>query len=141
MAEFKIEPLGATEFFGNFDFGIYKTKDSEGDECYKLKDWQGANLGNIEDDELDLIGAVDRLEIYYNDYIIEPLDFYLKEHLDNEKYKGVHYMLYCDSYENILKELIELNDEKLYGDMLYLYYICNPDKLIDDVEANDYENA
>lgn len=53
--------------------------------CWKLIDLQGANLGNIEDDEFnvgDYDGMIDRLEIYWHDY-----GFYFKNELKNCEYE------------------------------------------------------
>ena len=137
---FKIEPMNATEFFSYFDFGIYKAISKEGEVVYKLDDWQGANLGNIENDELDLIGAVDRLDpMYYDDYIINGLNDYLYHmHLENNQYDKAYECTHHNrSYKELLNALFELDDEELYGDTIFLYYIINPDKLIDDVKFKE----
>ncbi len=45
------------------------------DNCFKLHDLQGGNLGNIEGDKFDnLSDIIARLDIYHEDYIYNPLE-------------------------------------------------------------------
>lgn len=142
----KPDKLTASEFFDSFDFTIYKTQNEDGEEVYKLRDNQGANLGDIEDDELDLVGAVDRLDpMYYDDYILRPLEEETYELSQTDsKYDNLYSLLHHNhSYEEILDELVKLNDEEnLNAYITLIYYIVHPDELVDDVLTDEelFEN-
>jgi hypothetical protein len=63
-----------------------------------LYDTQHANLGNIEGDEFTTFPQVlDRLEIYFNDYIVEPIC----DHMGIEDYKD---------WEDLLNQVRHLRD-------------------------------
>ena len=54
------------------EFSLATKTNDNGDRVFVLYDFQGANLGNIENEEFYTLGAVlDRLDIYHRDYI-EP---------------------------------------------------------------------
>lgn len=58
------------EFLDVFDFSYDTTRDREGNRVYQLIDNQGANLGDIQDEDFYSIAQItDRLDIYYHDYI------------------------------------------------------------------------
>lgn len=121
-------PMSATDFFDSFDFTIYKSTDEDGDPCYKLRDNQGANLGDIEDDTFSSISdAVDRLDIYYEDYIINDLSEIAPE------LSGLHSGNYEDVF-NKIKDMDKTADgHSLRGHKALLYYILHPEQLKDDV--------
>ena len=59
----------------DMDFKLIKQPEVEGIQYYSLEDLQGANLGKIEKDRFDNTAAMlDRLDIYYNDYILDDLN-------------------------------------------------------------------
>lgn len=119
--------MTATEFFDYFDFSIYKSINCDGDICYKLKDNQYANLGDIESDEfVSIEWAVNRLDMYYNDYIIRDLEDLRPE----IELRG--------NYENIYNTIKDIEDNYLEYHKTLLYYILNPNKIIDNVEFERY---
>lgn len=142
--DFKPYLMTLREFLNEFDFDVYKSKDDNGEVTYKLRDTQGANLGDIESESFyDIDSIVDRLDIYYNDYIISDVEDNLKDLASHsagydilDKWNESH------SYKDMYDYLIELQAK--YPDAsispLYLnllYYIINPDKLVDDAEFED----
>ena len=63
-----------SEFLNEFDFGYETSRDREGTKVYRLIDNQCANLGGIEDEDFySIMQIVDRLDIYYHDYIYEDI--------------------------------------------------------------------
>lgn len=63
------------EFLQEFDFGYHLVENEEHKIVIKLDDMQGANLGGIEDEEFSCIdGVIERLDIYYQDYIFRDID-------------------------------------------------------------------
>lgn len=121
-------PMSATDFFDSFDFTIYKSTDEDGDPCYKLRDKQGANLGDIEDDTFQSISdAVNRLDMYYEDYIINDLSEIAPE------LSGLHSGNYEDVF-NKIKDMDKTADgHSVRGHKALLYYILHPEQLKDDV--------
>jgi hypothetical protein len=108
-----IPKMTVTEFLNAFDFD-YETGYSDEFEkpCWKLIDLQGANLGGIEDDEFfGIDGIVDRLDIYYDDYLLD----------ENES---------SDDYNELLDEMI--NADPSAWQIPYIYYVLHPDELIVD---------
>lgn len=62
------------EFLAGFDFSYETDRDREGSKVFRLIDNQGANLGGIEEEDFYSIEQiVDRLDIYYHDYIYEDI--------------------------------------------------------------------
>lgn len=58
------------DFLDLIEFSLIKINHN----TWKLRDHQEANLGNIESEEFfSTMQIIDRLDIYINDYIIEPL--------------------------------------------------------------------
>lgn len=118
----KLIEMNLAEFLDYFDFSYKKIKndfvdpenDDEG-EVYALIDNQHANLGGIEEERFSTIEAiVDRLDIYYNDYIYRDLE----EEFDLD-----------GTAEELFKALEEINDDRQAGHYSFLYYIINPTKL------------
>ena len=72
------------------EFTIEKNATGEdGKPCWKLVDEQGANLGNIEEDEFeigDYNGMIDRLDIYWRDYGYLFETEFTKEEIENFKF-------------------------------------------------------
>ena len=77
------------EFFVNeilslYEFEVYISEWSDnevesqynrGQKVFKVKDLQGGNLWNIENDEFkSFADIIDRMECYHNDYIYEDID-------------------------------------------------------------------
>lgn len=57
-----------------YEFSLYTEKNKDQELVFKLEDCQWWNLWNIESDEFyNLSQVIDRLDIYHNDYIYEPL--------------------------------------------------------------------
>ena len=140
-----IEPLTLKEFLHEFDFDVYKMKNANGETIYKLVDDQGANLGNIESEEFHSVDdIVDRLDIYYNDYLIEDVEFQLDDlatRVGDDKIVNDWHNL--SSYKDIYDYLVDVQEKYCQEDdspedftyrIEYLYYITNPDKLVDDAE-------
>ena len=104
--------MTVTEFLNEFDFDyeVEQSKEFDGS-CYKLVDLQGAYLGDIGDDEFfDIETMVDRLDIYYDDYLM------LGE--------------WVADWNDALKDISE-NDPRDWR-IPYIYYILHADKLIVD---------
>ena len=78
----------------DMDFKLIKQPEVEGIQYYSLEDLQGANLGQIEKDRFNNTTAMlDRLDIYYNNYILDDL---------NEIYDLPD--VYSKSFEELLEE-------------------------------------
>lgn len=78
----------------DMDFKLIKQPEVEGIQYYSLEDLQGANLGKIEKDRFNNTTAMlDRLDIYYNNYILDDL---------NEIYDLPD--VYSKSFEELLEE-------------------------------------
>lgn len=68
------------DFLDMIEFKLIKDKDEEGKDCYHLIDLQGADLGNISEEEYyDADGVIDRMEIYEEDYIINDIAYLLDD--------------------------------------------------------------
>ena len=62
------------DFLDMIEFKLIKDKDEEGKDCYHLIDLQGADLGNISEEEYySADEIIDRMEIYEEDYIINDI--------------------------------------------------------------------
>ena len=109
----QIPEMTVTEFLNAFDFDYEVGYSEEFDEpCYKLIDLQGANFGDIDEDEFtSIVGIVDRLEIYYDDYLL----------YEDES---------SDDYNVLLDEMIKTDPDA--WQIPYIYYVLNPDELIVD---------
>ena len=146
--EVKITPMTLTEFLNEFDFGVHKMRDKSGEIVYKLEDFQKANLGNIEDEKFYSVDSIlDRLDIYYNDYLLDSVEFQLDElaqTIGDESIETKWHDLgdYKDMYD-YLRNIQETycQDDTSSVDFTYvldyLYYIVNPDKLTDDAEIEE----
>lgn len=112
-----IEFLNLTEF--------YLVKNENG--TYSVRDCQGANLGDIESAEFDNAQDIlDRMNIYFNDYIITDLT---DECVNNVS-------LEYDKYEDLLKYRNDYPQYSYHFDMIDMY--CNHPKDIDIDKVWDY---
>lgn len=118
----KRHKMNLAEFLDYFDFSYEKIQndfeDPENDEegeVYVLIDNQHANLGGIENERFSTIPAIiDRLDIYYNDYIYRDLE----EEFDLE-----------GTTEELFKQLEKIEDKRQEWHYSLLYYILNPNEL------------
>lgn len=144
----KIPPMTLKEFLSEFDFGVYKVRDKSGKVFYKLEDFQSANLGNIEDEKFYSIDdIVDRLDIYYRDYLLEDIEFQLDELAQTVGDESIETKWYdLKSYKDMYDYLQNIQETYCQSDnssvdftykLEYLYYIVNSDKLVDDAEFED----
>lgn len=107
----KMPKMTVSDFLDNFDFGYEVDLDESGNPCWKLIDWQGAYLGSIDEDEFNTVGSIlDRLDIYYYDYLF-----------DGE---------WIGDYEAEFNEIVKDNPRDWR--IPYLYYILHPSELIVD---------
>ena len=113
------------EFLRHFDFDYEIVENEYGEKVIKLIDLQGVNLRDIETEEFySSLEVVDRLDIYYHDYIYEAI-------CSEYGYKGE------ENYNELLKFAKQNND--VCVDIIY--YIVNGDKLIvEDLRSDYYEN-
>lgn len=116
----------------DFEMEIVDGKDEfEGEKVIRLIDKQQANLGGIESEQFpagdDRIAAtiIDRLDIYWNDYIIEPLA------------RNVELPIY-EAYEKIYKANIENGFGEDDDYMRCLYHLMFPTEVIC---VTDLENS
>lgn len=116
----------------DFEMEIVDGKDEfEGEKVIRLIDKQQANLGGIEseqfpaDDDWTAATIIDRLDIYWNDYIIEPLA------------RNVELPIY-EAYEKIYKANIENGLGKDDDYMRCLYHLMFPTEVIC---VTDLENS
>ena len=122
----KRQKMNLAEFLDYFDFSYEKIqndfKDPENDdesEVYALIDNQHANLGGIENERFSTIPAIiDRLDIYYVDYIYRDL----------EEEFGLF-----GTAEELFKQLEGIDDKRQEGHYSLLYYILNPEELKETV--------
>lgn len=108
-----VPKMTVTEFLNNFDFDyeVAQSEEELGEPCWKLIDLQDAYLGSIGTDEFfDIEGIVDRLDIYYDDYL-----------MDGE---------WVESWDETLKEISAVNPRDWR--IPYIYYIIHADELIVD---------
>lgn len=111
----RIKLMNINDFVKEFEFKIYKDIEEN---CYHLVDTQGANLGNIENAEInDLVDLVETLDSYVYDYVTVHEENYLLEE------KGIDAS--CWTLEEIVnyykKERIDYDD--------IIDYIINPNFL------------
>ena len=146
--EVKITPMTLTEFLNEFDFGVHKMRDKSGKIVYKLEDFQKANLGNIEDEKFYDVGDItDRLDIYYRDYLLDSVEFQLDELAQTIGDESIETKWYdLGDYKDMYDYLHDIQETYCQDDtssvnfthvLSYLYYIVNPDKLIDDAEIEE----
>jgi hypothetical protein len=110
-SELKALKMTVTDFLNNFDFDYEVDLDESGYPCWKLIDLQDAYLGSIGEDEFNSIGSiVDRLDIYYDDYLF-----------DGE---------WIGDFEAEFNEIVKDNPRDWR--IPYLYYILHPNELIID---------
>ena len=125
------------EFLDLTEFELIKHKpnDYEYDPArWSLKDKQGANLGDIEYDRfVNAEGILDRMEIYIDDYIIEPIE----EAFYSANINCADFDACGAYYEDLLYHRHELSDEYSW-DFDVLDMICNHFKEI-DLENCTYE--
>ena len=111
--DIQIPEMTVTEFLNNFDFDyeVVQSEEELGEPCWKLIDLQDAYLGSIGTDEFfDIEGIIDRLDIYYDDYL-----------MDGE---------WVADWGEELKEISETNPRDWR--IPYIYYIIHADELIVD---------
>lgn len=95
----------------------------EGERVIRLIDRQRANLGGIESEQFPADGnsavdmIIDRLEVYWNDYIAEPLA------------RNVDLSVY-ETYEKIYKANIKDGFDKNDDRMRCLYHIIHPEEVV-----------
>lgn len=121
------EQMTLTEFLHYFDFD-YDIYEEDGETLIGLIDLQGANLGDIEQERYDLNehgvnSIIDRLDIYYRDYIFDDL----REVLEEEQNVDTSGMEWKDLYHKV-KEL------GLDYDMDIMPYIFGDKELILDFD-------
>lgn len=93
---------------------------------YRLEDLQGAYLGDIDEDKFDSISEiVYRLNIYYNDYILEGLIDPDIMGYDIERL-GLNFDD-CYTYEEYFNKIKDIKDDSLDYYKFYLFYILHPD--------------
>lgn len=111
-----IPEMTVSEFLNEFDFDYEVGYSDEFEKpCWKLIDLQDAYLGNIGDDEFfDIETIVDRLDIYYDDYL-----------MDGE---------WVENWNDALKDISETNPSDWR--IPYIYYVLHPDELIVDKPYN-----
>lgn len=107
-----IPKMTVSEFLNEFDFDYEVGYSDEFEKpCWKLIDLQDAYLGNIGDDEFfDIETIVDRLDIYYDDYL-----------MDGE---------WVENWNDALKDISETSPSDWR--IPYIYYVLHPDELIVD---------
>lgn len=122
----KRHEMNLAEFLDYFDFNYEKIqndfKDPENTDegtVYILIDNQKANLGGIENERFsNIAGIVDRLDIYYVDYIYRDLE---------EEFNMF------GTAEELYEQLGKLDDKHQEGHYSLLYYILNPEELKETV--------
>lgn len=116
--------MSLSSFLENFDFKYEHNKDNK----IELIDTQGANLGDIESEKFDgVLGVLDRLDIYYHDYIYEDL-------CDAFKYEGE------EDYSKIL-EWLDAQEDKTYLNhhIALVKCILEPDNVLDLLSCSEKE--
>ncbi len=122
-----------TEFLSIFEFSYDITEDNK----IRLIDWQGANLGEIEEERFEIndntiTNIIERMSTYIDDYIIIEFENALHD-------LGIDY---CDMN---LKEMIEKCKENNVEDVSYYAaeMLLEPSKItIDKLEkAKDFDNS
>lgn len=141
--------LVAVDFFLQlldlYEFEIYIDKDEEDNKVFRLRDLQGANLGNIENEKFkDIASILTRMDAYHNDYIYRSLDeddlneeiiernswdFIAKRYLESDEVAEILSKCIPEEYENITeyyknfdsKEILKILDKE---DLFYKN-ICN----------------
>ena len=112
------------EFLNLTEFTLIKHKpnDYEYDPArWSLRDEQGGNLGDIESDKfINAEGILDRMEIYINDYIIEPLE----EAFYNAGMNYMEFDVYGAYFEALLRHRHDLSDDYSW-DFDVIDMICN----------------
>lgn len=78
------------DLMNQYEFKVYKAQDEDGNECLKLKDLQGGNLGNIESREYkDFAEILEDLEIYHNDYLVKYVSSCVYNYCDSESWEDL----------------------------------------------------
>ena len=126
-----------TDFLNNFEFD-YCLYNDDNQISVGLIDLQGANLGDIENERYELssdgISAIiDRLDVYYQDYIFTGLSNSLKEEygieIDENDWKGIYQKikeLNLDWDMNVLPYIF--GDKELIFDKCWQPYLYNVDQ-------------
>ena len=109
------DKISLTEFleFFDFDYSIVSDEDDLNTKYIKLIDLTGANLGDIENDFLlvsnGMYALFERLDVYLDDYIFEPL----KEKLEELYQLDTSNMSWKDMYEYALEQKISFDGDDL----------------------------
>lgn len=119
------EKMDLKELLSLIDFDFYIEDDK-----IKLKDLQGANLGNIEDEEWEIYpevvsALIDRLEVYWQDYIIRDIFELLKESnlCKTEKIN------FDDNYLSLSNVLEKLDKDKFSFHIKILKILSHPETI------------
>lgn len=101
------------EILTDMDFELLVGTNEDGDLVLKLHDVQGANLGGIEAEEFnDFDEVIDRLDMYFYDYIVSDLEELFADKIAPNSY-ATCYDLYNRivelPYEDIEKDEWEIN--------------------------------
>lgn len=137
----RVSKIFFVQLLRQYDFDIYIEKDKYGKNIFKLKDLQGGNLGNIESEEFhNLADIIDRLNVYHEDYIDQPLEErinkgekienndwdliasrFLKSNKVNVRLKGIYQFNFNDDFNlNIIDKLKEYLDQEEFP-LIYCY--------------------
>lgn len=108
----------ALEIIDTEEFEVYKKDNGK----LALHDLQGANLGDIQEEEFDdLADIICRLEIYHNDYFEEDLRECIKYEFDNDLYKDDLYKI-LDYAENNMEEFADYEFDIRALELIYYYF-------------------
>ena len=105
------------QFMELIEFGLIKHNDNNNDGIWSVRDYQDANLGDIESDRFNnAMQIFDRMEIYIEDYFLRDIDNLLAE-----KNIETDFMVTCDDYLQNARELLP----EAAWDFEVLDMICN----------------
>ena len=114
------------QFMELTEFGLIKHNDDNEDGIWSVRDYQGANLGDIESDRFNSAMQIfDRMEIYIEDYFLRDIDNLLAE-----KDIVTDFMVTYDDYLQNARELLP----EAAWDFEVLDMICNH---FDEINLNN----
>ena len=110
-----------SELLEMYEFDLYATKWVEEEWIvFKVKDLQGWNLWNIEDDEfLNLWQVISRMNVYHQDYIYNAIDEW--DYWDDDAWIN-EYAMWLES-ERVRETLEDITPEKITQDICENYFI------------------
>lgn len=112
------------QFMELTEFGLIKYDDDDG--MWGLRDYQRANLGDIEGDRFDnAMQIFDRMDIYINDYFLNDIDELLAENNIEVDWEPT-----CEGYLKNAKDLLP----DAAWDFKILDMICNH---FDEIDLNN----